>query len=457
MTANLLPEIPRIITAFAEWGACVVYIIPRRKRSANLPLAIILTLCAGAQYGLQMLVSRFNLTFWIAGMFLNVLFMFAYIFVCCDIRVNEAIYWCAVAFVTAEFLAAFYWQISCMMQRNGIEWGRWQHIAVCMVVFIGILLLVWFAEKKTADIEEKIGWNQAITTLIFTIIAFSMSNASFLNSQWNSTLIQQWSVYWIRVLVDFCVIIILYLQQQILVEQTYRNELASINNMLNLQYKQYLDFKESSEYISRQCHDLKHQIAELRTACTEEEREAYLTEIEGAIALYNGQNVTGNAVLDAILTRKNIYCLQHEIDLSVSADGRAMAFLAVRDICTIMGNILDNAIEHVSGFEAKEERQIQGEIYQKNSFLMIRMENYYHGNGELKDTIPKTTKADKQRHGYGLKSVNYTVEKYGGSMTIRPEDNWFVIRILIPIMEENKKNKAQSELLQTAATNYAEK
>ena len=145
------------------------------------------------------------------------------------------------------------------------------------------------------------------------------------------------------------------------------------------------------------------------------------------------QFLKAKKILDTLLTRKKIYCLQHDIDFSISADGRALSFLSVKDICTIMGNILDNAIEYVSSLENTEERQIQGEIFQKGAFLMIRLENYYHGDSVDGKYLPKTTKTDKKRHGFGLKSVRYIVEKYNGSMTLRTENNWFVIRILIPL------------------------
>ncbi|WP_313187574.1 GHKL domain-containing protein, partial [Lacrimispora sp.] len=49
---------------------------------------------------------------------------------------------------------------------------------------------------------------------------------------------------------------------------------------------------------------------------------------------------------------------------------------------------------------------------------------------------PPTTKSNKLYHGYGLKSIQAAVEKYGGSMTISSSDNWFRLQILIPIQEE---------------------
>ena len=49
------------------------------------------------------------------------------------------------------------------------------------------------------------------------------------------------------------------------------------------------------------------------------------------------------------------------------------------------------------------------------------------------DTLPRTTKRDKRYHGYGLKSMQATVEKYGGSFSINGANGWFDLDILIPL------------------------
>ena len=47
--------------------------------------------------------------------------------------------------------------------------------------------------------------------------------------------------------------------------------------------------------------------------------------------------------------------------------------------------------------------------------------------------MPQTTKKDKRFHGFGMKSIQSTVKKYGGSVTSEMRDSWFELRILIPL------------------------
>ena len=432
----LLPEIPRILTAVAEWACCLVCISPLKKRFPLAATVILSGIALLIQCGLQLLAGSLPVSLWIVGMLINVCFMGLFIGVVSEVHLNQGIYWTAIAFIAAEFLASFEWQISCHIVREPKPGFDLVATLIAVPVMSGVLFLFSYVERKVKKLNELVRTQHTITTVILAIIAFTVSNLAFLNSQWRDSISGQFYVYFIRTLVDLCVLVILYLQQWTMQEHRYLDELSSIQNVLNLQYKQYLDYKESSEYISRQCHDLKHQINALRSACTNEERESYLQEMERAINQYNGQNVTGNAVLDTLLTQKKIYCLDHDIDFSMKANGKALSNLAVRDICTIVGNLLDNAIEYASGLEDIEQRHIQGEIYEKGAFLMIRIENYYLGAPVTEAHLPKTTKGDKTRHGYGLKSVRYIAEKYDGSMTIRTENNWFVVRVLIPISKQ---------------------
>ena len=68
---------------------------------------------------------------------------------------------------------------------------------------------------------------------------------------------------------------------------------------------------------------------------------------------------------------------------------------------------------------------------------MIQCENYLENQlAMVNGCLPPTTKSNKLYHGYGLKSIQAAVEKYGGSMTISSRDNWFRLQLLIPIQDE---------------------
>ena len=104
------------------------------------------------------------------------------------------------------------------------------------------------------------------------------------------------------------------------------------------------------------------------------------------------------------------------------------------DVYTIFGNAIDNAIESVSGLTAPEKRAIAVSVWSKSGLLLIQFENYYEKELRFEDGIPATTKADKNDHGFGIRSIGYTVKKYGGHLSISAEDHLFLLSISIPLL-----------------------
>ena len=76
---------------------------------------------------------------------------------------------------------------------------------------------------------------------------------------------------------------------------------------------------------------------------------------------------------------------------------------------------------------------IHVDAFSENSFLIIGFENYYEGDIRFERGLPVTSKQETKLHGYGLISLRYTVHKYKGEVQIEARDNWFSLRILIPM------------------------
>ena len=232
---------------------------------------------------------------------------------------------------------------------------------------------------------------------------------------------------------DIAGVAMLYAHFVLCCENKIRLELESVQNVLQNQYLQYKQSKESIDLINYKYHDLKHQIEVLRKEQDPEKRNAFLNKMEDEIKQYELQNKTGNSVLDTVLTSKSMYCDKHGITLTSVVDGQLLGFMETMDICSIFGNALDNAIESVIEIEDKEKRLIHLTISQQKSFLMIRVENYFEGNLEYEKGQLESTKKNKAFHGYGIKSIRYTVNKYDGAVDINTEDHWFNLCILIPL------------------------
>ena len=131
-----------------------------------------------------------------------------------------------------------------------------------------------------------------------------------------------------------------------------------------------------------------------------------------------------------------VSCSKNRIKLTCVADGALLSSLHVTDICSIFGNALDNAIEYTAQVADPAARLIHLIVAKRRNFIFIEVSNYIERKVEMKDGLPVSTKADGRIHGYGVKSIRYTVRKYGGTVVFSQESpHEFAMRIMIPIRE----------------------
>ena len=96
------------------------------------------------------------------------------------------------------------------------------------------------------------------------------------------------------------------------------------------------------------------------------------------------------------------------------------------DICRLLNNIINNAIE---ACENVEEKYIKLQIDVVSNCLVIKAENSFKGEVKTQGNKIITLKKDKTKHGYGLKSIKGIAEKYGGYMNINHGNNIFVLEV----------------------------
>ena len=168
------------------------------------------------------------------------------------------------------------------------------------------------------------------------------------------------SVYCIRTLVDFCGVLILTVQHEQLREAALHSELAAMDEVLHRQYEQYKRSKEGIRLINSRYHELKIQIADIRAERDQAKQDAALARMESGIRQYEAENKTGNPVLDTLLTAKSMDCQQRGINMTSVADGSQLGFLSTRELCTLVGAPLDNAIESVLAEPDPEKRLLRG-------------------------------------------------------------------------------------------------
>lgn len=438
MIDHLMPDIPRLYTAIAEWMACMIFILPFKKRFSPVVTGYIMAGMFGVQSVFLILTGDVRLCLWVPCMIIAVSLMIGFILCCCEIEIMDAAYFGIIAFVVAEFMASIEWQIVCYFGGEGFRKWWQQGLALGSVYGVIILMLFWILHihlPKDADLG--ISKKEFLSGLLIAVAVFAVSNLSYITVNTPFSGRYSFEIGNIRTLVDCGGIAILYAHLMQCCEIRVRKELEAVQNVLKNQYAQYMQSKESIELINYKYHDLKHQISVLRSEMDPGKRAAFLDKMEEEIRQYEAQNKTGNKVLDTVLTTKSLYCNKNGITFTCVADGTLLNFMDVMDICSIFGNALDNAIECEMRIPDREKRLIHVTVSKQKAFLLLRFENYCEEELKYQGGILATTKKDKKYHGYGMKSIRYTVNKYGGAVTIDAKENWFDLKILIPVQGGN--------------------
>lgn len=209
-------------------------------------------------------------------------------------------------------------------------------------------------------------------------------------------------------------------------------EKATLERLLHMEQKQHEITQESIEIINYKCHDLKKQIAALKDMFGDEVAAEIFGEAEKAVQIYDSSINTGNKNLDLIINEEKLFCDKYGISLDIMADGSLLSFMVPADIYSLFGNALRNAVESVMD-EEQRYRTISLNVHRNGAYLVIEIKNFCTRPVEFKKGKPVTWKADKQFHGYGIKSMEYIVEKYGGNMVIDFKDNTFLVKVLIKL------------------------
>ena len=356
---------------------------------------------------------------------------------CCDITWKEAIMAASCGALlqhtaSSLFIVIFYRGI--IPEFSGVRyWGMY----LC-VYLIGVAVI---ARKLPDERHYNVSWANAaimaVTVLTIVLVLSVLVKSTTIDvigiGIANKEYIKLFRINQIYA-VGACVLV-LALETILQRELRVQKALSENKNLWIQRQMQYEISRENIAMITRKCHDMKHQIeALIQTESHSERRKSFIEDVQDMIEVYDSDVHTGNEALDTILMEKGLHCKVHHIDWTCVADGKLLEFMDVVDLFTIMGNALDNAVESVEKRAKDQYKSIDVRVWKKDLFAVIQVENTFDGELKMKDGLPLSSKADKENHGIGIRSIKSIVEKYQGTVSVRAQDGNFVLTIVLPIM-----------------------
>lgn len=178
-------------------------------------------------------------------------------------------------------------------------------------------------------------------------------------------------------------------------------------------------------------HDIKNHILLMNMLAEQghfDELKKYLRDMSGVIDESDYVRISGVSAVDAILNEKMYEAQAKGITTNYDVVNLDKNNIQPIDLCVILSNALDNAIEANEKIEDASGRYIKLKVHGNETFSVISVSN--PSGEEPKKTssgLFATSKEDAEAHGFGLKSIENTMKKYRGEMVAKCEDGVFTL------------------------------
>lgn len=308
---------------------------------------------------------------------------------------------------------------------------RVESIAIGKIFLITILYLYksYFFEIDS-DVHRKILTYMSIPIFTNIVLFFIIFKYIFKYSE--GTLIDKNQLFTITTVLFLSSISLISLIKKIQTDNKLLMENNMIEKISSMKNEYYKNLESKQLKIELLSHDMKNHIS-----CIEGMYEnnidirPYLNNIKKTIRNNNIYH-TGNVTLDIILNDKKDLCDKYNINFIALIDFSKCKFIKDIDICDIFSNILDNAIEACNKITLyPKEIILKGNVI--NDFYIIKAENTKINDILIKGNDILTDKTDTLKHGFGIKSIKNSINKYDGTCLIEHNKSRFTMIISIPM------------------------
>ncbi|MCL6658789.1 MULTISPECIES: GHKL domain-containing protein [Paenibacillus] len=297
----------------------------------------------------------------------------------------------------------------------------------CSIMFIVIQIVRLVAKRRSFAVH----YRYYLLFLIVPIITIYQINVASIYSEKNI-------FYVFSVLGSlFLNVFIVYVFDNMVEKVQLAHENTQLQRQMDYQDANYEKTVHSFKNIKSIIHDINQQflyidecIQRNELAAAGDHIKSTLNTIEGAYQRVN----SGNLVIDALVTNTLAMGQANGIKIDTKIQLHSQHIQIDRyDLCVVLGNMLDNAIEASKKVRQAEDRYILIAIHSTSSALVIQIMN--HVEQPIVDL--KSEKPNPEYHGIGLTNISRMCEKYGGHMSIEHQHRKFNNMVVLPFHTDN--------------------
>lgn len=330
-------------------------------------------------------------------------------------------------YIIIMILAKLYGDITALESASALI-GRLIIILSRLILFVGLIILSRISTKKnnsvTADMSDK-EWIQFLIFPIFTICAVMLMTSSVIKS-YHSDIIAIYYIIAIGLIV--LNLVVFHLISEILENSRNMKEAEALRQQSIGQLELYNSMRENYNIQRQRTHEYKNQIVCMDMLMKKED---YIGNISDGLDAQLDMVDTNNDVVNAIFNAKYYEAIKNDVLVVLKINDLSDIKISDNDIVTILSNLLDNAIEAAKQCDIGK-RIVKIKMLYEDAVLSIAVSNSYKAEPVLtEDGYIRTTKKDREEHGWGMRNVVATLEKYNAEYIIDYKNGEFVFSIIM--------------------------
>ena len=336
-------------------------------------------------------------------------------------------------YIVIMILAKIYGDITTLGGASSLI-GRLIIILSRLILFAILIVISRISSKKrnnvTADMSNK-EWIQFLIFPIFTICAVMLMVNSVMKS-YHSDIVPVYYIIAIGLIV--LNLVVFHLISEILEHSRKMKEAQILRQQSIGQVELYNSMRENYNIQRQRTHEYKNQIVCMDMLMKKKDYsklENYIGNISDGLDAQLDMVDTNNDVVNAILNAKYYEAIKNDVLFVLKINDLSDIKVSDEDIVTILSNLLDNAIEAAKQCDVGK-RTVKIKLLSEDDVLSIAVTNAYKTEPMLtEDGYIRTTKNNKEEHGWGIRNIVATLEKYDAEYIIDYKNGEFVFSIMM--------------------------
>lgn len=294
-------------------------------------------------------------------------------------------------------------------------------IIVNHVVLVFLFTCLYYNRKKILDLI-----NRSFIKTLFFVSCIGFLGTIYLIRQTFKSLNADVALNWI--ILGIFLFFILYFMH-LCIKNKEKQQIVEIERLKNEALTQnYENLIKVYQTNARLYHDFNNHMQVLSQILAQKkykEAESYLNNLSQPLKNLNDKIWTGNDIIDIILNKKILEMDKYKIKHIEDIEYPLPIVLDNSDLCSILTNLLDNAVEACNKNINQHNRWIRIVIKRINSMIYIKISNGIEIKPKITNNHINTTKRLSSFHGWGLDNVKRAVEKYDGILSLTASDTSF--------------------------------